>query len=86
MDFTKIVKTDLDPPRQELFNDGLGFIIALPVLWRLFFCVLVLEKQSSCNRALAWYATRFMCGQNNICASICMAQHMAVYVSVLNSQ
>ena len=31
MDFTKIVKTDLDSSRQELSNGGLGFVIALPI-------------------------------------------------------
>ena len=34
MNFTKkIVKADLDSPRQELFARGLGFVAALTVRW-----------------------------------------------------
>ena len=44
-----IVQIDLDSPRQELSNGCFGFVAALPVLRELFFCVLILEKQSSCN-------------------------------------
>ena len=37
MDFTKIVKTDLDFSRRELSNDGLGFVIALPFFLGIYF-------------------------------------------------
>ena len=33
MNFTNIDKTDLDPPRRELFVRGLGFAVALSVQW-----------------------------------------------------
>ena len=31
MDHTKIVQADLDSPRRELSNGGLGFVVALSV-------------------------------------------------------
>ena len=49
MDFTKLVKAALDSPRQELSGCGLGFVVALTVFQEIIFCVLVLEKRSSCR-------------------------------------
>ena len=40
MIFTKIVKADLDSPRQGLSNDGLGIVVALSVFLAIgFSCV-----------------------------------------------
>ena len=44
MDHTKIYQADLDSPRQELFNGGLGFIVAFWFIWEMVFCVVVLKK------------------------------------------
>ena len=33
MNFTKIVKADLDSPRRELSNGGLGIVVILLVRW-----------------------------------------------------
>ena len=50
MNFTKRVKVDLDPPCQELFVRGLGFVRALLVCWQIeFFIVFIFGPQSSCN-------------------------------------
>ena len=47
----KIYPVDLDSPRRELVIRGLGFIVAPLVRWQIdFFCRLVLDVQSSCNR------------------------------------
>ena len=40
---------DLNSPRQELSNGGLGIVVALLVCWQLDFCRIILEVQSSCN-------------------------------------
>ena len=37
MDQTKIDLTDLNPPRRELSNGGLGFVVALSVCWQIDF-------------------------------------------------
>ena len=37
MNFTKIVKADLDSPRRELSNGGLGIVVALLVHWQIIF-------------------------------------------------
>ena len=50
--FYKIVKADLDSPRQELSNGGLGFVLALPFFRELIFCVLV-RKYWKSNPAAA---------------------------------
>ena len=34
MDHTKIGQADLDSPRRELFNGGLGIVIARLVRWK----------------------------------------------------
>ena len=31
MNFTKVVKADLDSPRRELFDGGLGIVVALSI-------------------------------------------------------
>ena len=51
MKFTKIDQADLDSPRREFSNDGLGNVVALLVfLGELFFCRRLLEVQSSCTQ------------------------------------
>ena len=37
MDKTKIDPADLNPPRCELSNGGLGFVVALSVRWQIDF-------------------------------------------------
>jgi len=37
INFTKIVKEDLDSPRQELSNGGLGIVVALLFCWQIDF-------------------------------------------------
>ena len=37
MDLTKIDTVDLDSPRQELFNSGLGIVVTLLVRWQIDF-------------------------------------------------
>ena len=37
MNFTKIVKADLDSPRRELSNGGLGIAVTLLVRWQIIF-------------------------------------------------
>ena len=50
MNFTKIVKADLDSPRPKLSNGGLGIDVALTVFFQeLIFRVFLLRVQSSCN-------------------------------------
>ena len=39
---------DLNSPRQELSNGGLGIVVALLVCWQIDFCRIILEVQSSC--------------------------------------
>ena len=41
MDHTKIGQADLDSPRRELFNGGLGIVVALLVCSRIVFFVCV---------------------------------------------
>ena len=48
MNVIKIVKADLDFPRQELSNSDLGIVVALLVFWELIFRVFLLGVQSSC--------------------------------------
>ena len=48
MDQTKIDTADLDSPRRELSNGGLGFVVALSVRWELIFRVSAQDVQSSC--------------------------------------
>ena len=52
MDHTKIYFADLNSPCRELFNGGLGIVVALLVLWKIDFCPLILDVQSSCNRQI----------------------------------
>jgi len=47
INFTKTIKADLDSPRQELSNGGLGIVIALMEFSWEFFCWLVLDVKSS---------------------------------------
>ena len=50
MNFTKIVKADLDSPRRELSNGGLEIVAALTVFsGNYFFPVFLLGVQSSCR-------------------------------------
>ena len=49
MTFTKLDQADLDSPRRELSNGGLGIVIALLVCWQIILCVLLLGVQSSCS-------------------------------------
>ena len=37
MNFTKIVKADLDSPRRELSNGGLKSVVTLLVRWQIIF-------------------------------------------------
>ena len=48
MNFTKINPADLNSPRQDLSNGGLGIVAALLVLWQIDFCRLILDVQSRC--------------------------------------
>ena len=47
MDFTKIVKADLDSPCRELSNGDLGIVVALPVCSGNDFCVCVYWEANS---------------------------------------
>ena len=47
INFTQIVKTDLESSRQEFSNGGLGIVAALLVCSQIDFCRLILEVQSS---------------------------------------
>ena len=49
MDFTKIVKAELDSPRQELSNGGLGIVVALSVFSEIVFLCACTGVQSSCS-------------------------------------
>ena len=49
MNFIEIVKVDLDSPRRELSNDGLGIVVALLVRWQKK-CRFILEVLSSCSQ------------------------------------
>ena len=49
MAFTKIVPADLDSPRRELSNAGLGIVVALLVRQGNDFHVFLLGVQSSCS-------------------------------------
>ena len=42
MDQTKMNQEDLDSPRRELSNSGLGTVVALLVRWGIDFCGLIL--------------------------------------------
>ena len=42
INFTKVAKADLDPPRQELSNGDLGIVVALSFSLQLIFCVFLL--------------------------------------------
>ena len=44
----KIYLEDLDSPRRELSNGGLGIVVALLVCWGINFCVHISDAQSSC--------------------------------------
>ena len=59
MNFTKIVKADLDSPRRELSNGGFEVVVALLVRSRTIFCVLIADSKSSCNHV---WPTRPLCG------------------------
>ena len=48
MNFAKIVKSDLNSPRRELSDGGLGIFVAFMVFRQLMFCVFLLGVQSSC--------------------------------------
>ena len=59
MNHTKIVQADLDIPRRELCNGGLGIVVALLIFWQIFFAgsywtsnpvvyIFVLCKGSTC--------------------------------------
>ena len=51
MNFTKIVKVDLNSPHRELFNGDLGIAVALSVFGfsTMVFRVFILKEQSSCR-------------------------------------
>ena len=49
MNFTKIVKADLDSPRRELSDGGLGIVVALTFFRQLIFRVFLLGVQFSCT-------------------------------------
>ena len=49
MDHLKLDQADLNSPRQELFNGGHGFVIALQVFSGVNFLVHALGVQSICN-------------------------------------
>ena len=50
MNFTKIVKTDLDSPCQELSNSGLGIFLVISIFRRSIFCVRLQGIQFSRSR------------------------------------
>ena len=52
MDFTKIDQADLDSPRWELSNGGLGIVVALTVFRELILCVRISDAQSSYSKWL----------------------------------
>ena len=47
MNFTEIVKTDLDSPRRELSVGGFGIVVTLTIFRQLIFRVFLLAVQSS---------------------------------------
>ena len=49
MNFIEIVKVDLDSPRRELSNGGLGIVVALSIFRELIFRMRALGVQSSCS-------------------------------------
>ena len=49
MNFKKIDQADLDFPRRELSNGGLGIIATLLVPQQIIFCVRLADRQSSCS-------------------------------------
>ena len=49
MAHTKMYSKDLDSPRRELSNGGLGIVVALTAFRELIFRVFILGVQSSCT-------------------------------------
>ena len=55
INFTKIGQADLDFPRRELSNGGLGIVVALLLRWGIIFCVSISDALSSCNNFVSNY-------------------------------
>ena len=49
MTFTKLDQADLDFPCRELFNGGLGIVVALTGFSGIVLCVFILGGQYSCR-------------------------------------
>ena len=48
MNHTKIVPADLDSPRRELLNSGLGLVVTLLVHWQINFSCVHFGRATSC--------------------------------------